>query len=102
MDASAPRRGDVWWANLDPVIGPEIAKRRPVVVIGHDIVNARRRTVIVVPLSSSPTPYPPITVPVSCLGQTVVAVIDQAGVTCLCQARHLLNQHTLSSRQIDQ
>ena len=41
------------------------------------VLNERRRTVIVVPLSSSPKASPPILIPVSCGGQPAVAVSDQ-------------------------
>ena len=41
------------------------------------MVNERRRTVVVIPLSSSPQPGPPLLVPVDCAGRRVVAVIDQ-------------------------
>jgi len=41
------------------------------------VLNERRRTVIVVPLSSSPKASPPILIPVSCNGKPAVAVSDQ-------------------------
>lgn len=41
------------------------------------MLNERRRTVIVVPLSSSPKASPPILIPVSCNGKPAVAVSDQ-------------------------
>lgn len=72
-----PKRGEVWWVNLDPAIGSEIKKSRPCLVMTSDIVNARRRTVVVVPLSSSPQAAPPLLVPISGLGRQAVAVIDQ-------------------------
>jgi mRNA interferase MazF len=72
-----PRRGEVWWVALDPVLGSEIAKTRPCVVISRDLINQHRRTVVVVPLSSSPSAHPPIRVAVSCGGKAAVAVIDQ-------------------------
>lgn len=34
-----PRRGEVWLANLDPTVGAEIRKRRPVVVVSSDAVR---------------------------------------------------------------
>ena len=46
------RRGDVVWANLDPVIGREQAGRRPVVVISHDILNRYSGTVIAMAVTS--------------------------------------------------
>jgi mRNA interferase MazF len=72
-----PRRGEFWWVGLDPVMGSEIAKTRPCLILSTNIVNERRRTVVVVPLSSSPQPSPPLLVPVECAGRKVVAVIDQ-------------------------
>ncbi|MEO8096433.1 MAG: type II toxin-antitoxin system PemK/MazF family toxin [Acidobacteriota bacterium] len=73
----APLRGEIWWVALDPVLGSEIAKTRPCVVLSRDTVNQLRRTVVVVPLSSSPTPHPPIHVAVRCSGKPAVAVVDQ-------------------------
>src|SRR4051794_5094459 len=72
-----PRRGELWWVRLDPTEGSEIRKTRPCLVLTTNIVNERRRTVVVIPLSTSPNPSPPLLVPVSCAGRTAVAVIDQ-------------------------
>jgi mRNA interferase MazF len=72
-----PRRGELWWVNLDPTVGGEIKKTRPCVVISNSLVNQHRRTVVIVPLSSSPQAAPPLLVSVTCAGQPSVAVIDQ-------------------------
>ena len=45
-------RGDVRWADLNPVRGHEQAGRRPVVVISHDVFNERSGTVIAMALTS--------------------------------------------------
>ena len=55
----------------------EIRKTRPCVVISVKVLNERRRTVIVVPLSSSPKASPPILIPISCDEHAGVAVSDQ-------------------------
>jgi mRNA interferase MazF len=47
------RRGEVWWVDLDPVIGSEVGKRRPAIVVQNDLANRTSPTVTVVPLSSS-------------------------------------------------
>jgi len=47
------QRGDVFWANLDPTIGVEIQKTRPVVVMSNDVINQRSQLVIVVPLTTN-------------------------------------------------
>ena len=72
-----PDRGEIWWVSLDPTLGSEIRKTRPCVVISVRVLNERRRTVIVVPLSSSPKASPPILIPITCDGRPAVAVSDQ-------------------------
>ena len=71
------KRGDVYWVNLDPTRGSEIRKTRPCVLVGATPINKARRTVIVVPLSSSGVLRPPLTVSVNCLGKQALAVCDQ-------------------------
>jgi mRNA interferase MazF len=53
-------RGDVFWADLDPTRGNEQQGRRPVLILSHDIFNARSGTVIAVALTSQPqkAPFP--------------------------------------------
>jgi mRNA interferase MazF len=46
-------------------------------ILSSDIVNERRRSVVIVPLSTSPQASPPLLVPVRCGGRDVVAVTDQ-------------------------
>ena len=72
-----PERGEIWWVALDPTLGSEIRKTRPCGVVSVKVLNERRRTVIVVPLSSSPNASPPILIPISCDGHPAVAVSDQ-------------------------
>lgn len=45
-------RGDIVWADLDPVRGREQARRRPVVVISEDVFNARSGTIIALAVTS--------------------------------------------------
>jgi mRNA interferase MazF len=47
-------RGDILWADLDPVRGREQAGRRPVLVISQDVFNERSGTVIAMALTSQP------------------------------------------------
>jgi mRNA interferase MazF len=75
--AIIPERGEIWWVALDPTLGSEIRKTRPCVVVSVNVLNERRRTVIVVPLSSSPKASPPILIPITCDGRPTVAVSDQ-------------------------
>ena len=45
------KTGEIYWVNLDPTIGDEIKKRRPVIVLngGHD---KHLRLAIVVPVTA--------------------------------------------------
>jgi len=45
-------RGDIWWADLNPVRGHEQVGTRPVLVISHDVFNARSGTVIALALTT--------------------------------------------------
>lgn len=49
-------RGDIRWADLNPVRGREQAGRRPVLVVSHDLFNARSGTVIAMAITSRPQP----------------------------------------------
>jgi mRNA interferase MazF len=45
-------RGDVFWADLDPVRGREQAGLRPVLVVSHEVFNDRSGTVIAMAVTS--------------------------------------------------
>ena len=47
-------RGDIIWADLNPVQGHEQAGLRPVLILSQDVFNERSGTVIAVALTSQP------------------------------------------------
>jgi len=47
-------RGDIRWADLNPVRGREQAGLRPVLILSHDVFNERSGTVIAVAITSQP------------------------------------------------
>jgi mRNA interferase MazF len=47
-------RGNIYWADLNPVIGSEQGGLRPVLILSHNIFNERSGTVIAVALTSQP------------------------------------------------
>jgi len=93
------KRGNVFWVNLDPTVGSEIRKKRPCVIIGATPINKARRTVIVLPLSSSGSPRPPIAVEVECLGRKAIAVIDQ--IRAIDKSRLLEQAGSLSKTDLE-
>ena len=46
------KRGDIFLAAFDPVVGREIAKIRPVVVVSNNLNNKHSGTVTVLPITS--------------------------------------------------
>mgnify|MGYP001576034596 CR=1 FL=1 len=46
------KRGEIWLANLDPAIGHEIKKTRPVIIIQNNTGNKYSPLTIVAPLTS--------------------------------------------------
>ena len=47
------KRGDIYFAQLDPTRGAEIQKTRPVVIVSNDMANRASSLVTVMPLSSN-------------------------------------------------
>ena len=47
-------RGEIRWADLNPIRGREQAGLRPVLILSHDVFNERSGTVIAVALTSQP------------------------------------------------
>jgi len=96
------QRGDVDLVDFDPPkgeeykVGSQTLKRRPAVIITHNAINRARRTVMVVPLSSSPTPVEIFAVPVPSAGPNSVAVCDQ--VTTVNQSSRILQRIGVMSR----
>ena len=45
-------RGDIHWADLNPVVGSEQGGLRPVLILSHNVFNERSGTVIAVAITS--------------------------------------------------
>lgn len=49
---SFPRRGEIYWVNLDPTIDAETKKKRPALIVSNDIGNELTDLVIIAPITS--------------------------------------------------
>jgi mRNA interferase MazF len=49
------KRGEIYYANLDPSLGSEMAKRRPVLIVSNNINNQVGATVTILPITSNVT-----------------------------------------------
>src|SRR6266700_7813473 len=62
-------RGEIRWADLNPVRGRDQAGLRPVLILSHDVFNDRSGTVIAVALTSRPPRASfPLTLPLGTTG----------------------------------
>ena len=93
------KRGDIYWINLDPTQGSEIKKKRPCIIIGATPITKARRTVVVIPLSTSTAVYPPLTIAINSLEKPSVAVCDQ--IRAVDKSRFLSCAGALSNSELD-
>ncbi len=70
-------RYGVYWVNLDPVLGSEIAKTRPATVISDDAMNEHLGTVVVCPITSRIHPRWPSRVQTRIGGNPSEIAVDQ-------------------------
>jgi mRNA interferase MazF len=47
------KRGEIWWADLDPIRGSEQAGTRPVLIFQNDAVNQFTTTVLAIPFTTN-------------------------------------------------
>jgi mRNA interferase MazF len=71
------KRYNLCWADLNPVQGAEMAKRRPVVIVSLDVMNEQLQTVTVCPLTSQLHPGWRSRLQVQCAGQPAEIAVDQ-------------------------
>jgi mRNA interferase MazF len=74
-------RGDLYYADLNPVVGSEQGDRRPVLIVQNDIGNEHSPTVVVTPLTCNlrKNPLPThVLIPKSCgLGRDSLMLAEQ-------------------------
>ena len=59
-------RGEIYWADLNPVRGREVSGRRPVLILSHDVFNAHSGTVLAMAITSKePRAGFPLTLPLA-------------------------------------
>jgi mRNA interferase MazF len=71
------KRYEIHWARLDPVLGSEIGKTRPCVIISDDRHNAALPTVVVCPLSSVVRPRWRSRIQITCAGRPADVCAEQ-------------------------
>ena len=59
-----PKRGEIWWAELDPTRGIEMKKTRPILIISNNDQNIHSEVIMGVPISSGESKYLLIHIPI--------------------------------------
>ncbi len=102
-DQIAPRRGEIWMANLDPTLGREQAGTRPVLVLSVDSFNlGPAELVIVLPLTSKNKNIPlhtSITPPEG--GLSVISYIKCEDIRSISTARLTHKRGTLAPATVE-
>ena len=72
-----PKRGGIYWVNLDPAIGAETQKTRPALVVSNDIGNEMSSIITVAPITSKVKNIYPFEVKVSVDGKPGKIMLNQ-------------------------
>ena len=72
-----PKRYDIYFADLNPTVGGEIKKIRPVIIVSRDEMNKHLETVVVCPLTSRLHPSWRSRLQIVCAGKNSEIAVDQ-------------------------
>ncbi|WP_246118562.1 type II toxin-antitoxin system PemK/MazF family toxin [Desulfobotulus alkaliphilus] len=71
------KRYEIYFADLNPTLGSEIRKIRPVVIISQDEMNKYLDTVVVCPLTSKLHPLWRTRIQIKCANKNAEIAVDQ-------------------------
>ncbi len=71
------KRYEIYFADLNPTIGSEIKKIRPVVIISQDEMNQYLETVVICPLTSKLHPQWRTRLQIECANKKAEIAVDQ-------------------------
>jgi len=77
MTTLMPKRYEIYFADLNPTLGSEISKIRPVVIISDDAMNKFLETVVVCPITSKIHPTWRTRLQIDCAGKQAEIAVDQ-------------------------
>jgi mRNA interferase MazF len=72
-----PKRYEIYFADLNPTVGSELKKIRPVVIISQDEMNTYMETVVVCPLTSHLHPRWRSRIQITCANKPAEIAVDQ-------------------------
>ena len=72
-----PERYEIYFADLNPTVGGEISKTRPVVIVSQNDMNRYLDTVVICPLTSRLHPQWRSRIQIVCAGKDAEIAVDQ-------------------------
>ncbi|MGB8699632.1 MAG: type II toxin-antitoxin system PemK/MazF family toxin [Thermosynechococcaceae cyanobacterium] len=72
-----PKQYDIYLADLNPTVGSEMSKVRPVVVISPNEMNRNLATLVICPLTSKLHPTWRSRLQITCIGKAAEIAVDQ-------------------------
>lgn len=72
-----PKRGEIYWVDLDPAIGGEIQKTRPCLIVSNDTGNEVSRIIMVAPITSKVKHVYPFEVKIALNGKPAKIMLNQ-------------------------
>ena len=72
-----PKRYEIYSADLNPSIGSEIKKVRPVVIVSPNDMNKYLETIVICPLTSKLHPQWRTRIQITCAGKNAEIAVDQ-------------------------
>lgn len=74
---SFPKRGEIYWTNLEPAIGGETKKKRPGLIVSNNIGNEVSSVVMVAPITSKVKNVYPFEVRIVLQGKPAKIMLNQ-------------------------
>ena len=75
--ADYPKRGDIYWIELDPTMGTEIQKKRPCLILSNNSQNKKGTRVIAAPITSKVKNVYPFEAKIIIKGRDCKVLLDQ-------------------------
>lgn len=72
-----PKRGEIYWVDLDPTIGRETKKTRPGLVVSNDVGNKVSDMVMIAPITSKVNALHPFEVGIQVKGKPAKVMLNQ-------------------------
>lgn len=77
MSGKFPKRGEIYWADLEPTRGGETQKVRPALIVSNDIGNETSQIVMIAPLTSKISRIYPFEVKTTADGKPAKIMLNQ-------------------------